>query len=223
MDIRQELEAAAESSLARFSGSLIPGSAPILGVRYPVLRKIARRIVRGDWQTYLATATEQTHEETLLQAFVLLAAPCTPEELTRRMARFVPKIHDWAVCDAFSRRLTPRERDVVWQFLQPYFHSEKEFEVRFALNVTLQNFIDEEHLDAVFRLVDSIRLDAYYTRMGIAWLVSVCYVEFPERTSAWLDMCRLDDWTFNKSLSKITESRRVSPDEKLRIKARKRK
>ena len=51
--------------------------------------------------------------------------------------------------------------------------------------------------------------------MGVAWAVSVCFVKFPERMRRWLEeACPLDDWTFNKSIQKITESLRVGPDDK---------
>lgn len=36
-----------------FTSALIPGSRPIFGVRVPILRKIAKEIAKGDWQTYL--------------------------------------------------------------------------------------------------------------------------------------------------------------------------
>ena len=42
-------------------------------------------------------------------------------------------------------------------------------------------------------------------------------------TLAYLRDSRLDDWTYNKALQKITESYRVSPEGKAQIRAMKRK
>ena len=106
--------------------------------------------------------------------------------------------------------------------LQPLCDSPREFEARFAAVTALGNFVDAEHLDRLFERLEAVRCEAYYARMGVAWAVSVCYVKFPERTEAWLDRCRLDDWTFNRSLQKITESWRVDDAAKRRIRARKR-
>ena len=69
----------------------------------------------------------------------------------------------------------------------------------------------------------SKRHEAYYARMGVAWALSVCYVKFPERTLRWLrEECPLDDWTFNKTIQKIGESFRVSPEGKAAARALKR-
>lgn len=139
------------------------------------------------------------------------------------VARFVPKINNWAVCDCFCWRLKAAERQPMWEFIQPYFRSEAEYDVRFAVVTGLGNFVDGEHLEALLQLLDGVRHEAYYARMAVAWAVSVCYIKFPQRTHEWLGSCSLDDWTFNKSLQKIVESLRVSDTDKQAIRAMKRR
>ena len=111
----------------------------------------------------------------------------------------------------------------MWEFIQPRFRSEAEYEVRFAVVMALGNFVDQAHIEDLLQLLDGIRHEAYYARMGVAWAVSVCYIKFPERTHAWLESCSLDDWTFNKSLQKIVESYRVSDAAKQEIRTMKRR
>ena len=113
------------------------------------------------------------------------------------------------------------ERQPMWEFIQPYFHAQAEYDTRFAVVMGLGNFVDEQHLEAFLRQLDGIRHEAYYARMAVAWAVSVCYVKFPQRTHAWLGSCSLDDWTYNKSLQKIIESYRVSDAAKQEIRAMK--
>ena len=60
-------------------------------------------------------------------------------------------------------------------------------------------------------------------RMAVAWAVSVYYVKLPEQTMDYLKRCRLDDWTYNKALQKITESFRVDREIKARIRSMRRK
>ena len=120
-------------------------------------------------------------------------------------------------------RLRAAERQPMWEFIQPYFHAQAEYDVRFAVVMGLGNFVDEQHLEAFLRQLDGIRHEAYYARMAVAWAVSVCYVKFPQRTHAWLGSCSLDDWTYNKSLQKIIESYRVSDAAKQEIRAMKRR
>lgn len=222
--LRRHLDALAEPDYARFSAALMPGATPPLGVRLPLLRRIAREIARTDWRAYLASARTASFEERMLQGMVIAAARCTPEERLRRTKEYLPLIDSWALCDCFCWRLRAGEREPMWAFIQPLFTSQEEYEVRFAATIANPNFIDEAHLDALLGRLGSIRHTGYYARMGCAWCVSVCYVKQPAKTRQWLaEACPLDDWTYNKALQKIIESRRVTPGEREEIRRMKRR
>lgn len=222
-DIREQLLTMCNAKYSKFSASLIPGVDNIIGIRLPVLRKIAIEIACADWRTYLATADDKYFEERMLQGFVIGYAKCEIAEKLSHTAQFIPKIDNWAVCDCFCWRLKRAERDAMWDFIQPYFLSQQPYDVRFAVVMALGNFIDEQHLKALLRLLDNIRFDHYYVRMAVAWAVSVCFVKFPEQTMNYLHSCSLDDWTYNKSLQKIVESRRVDLSTKDVIRSMKRR
>lgn len=224
MTLREQLFELADTRYRDFSASLTPGAGKMIGVRIPQLRVMAREIARGDWRTWLEEAEDEYFEEKMLRGMVISYAKCPPEEKLQWTGRFVPTIDNWAVCDCFCWRLKAAERGPMWRFIQPYFSSQAEYEVRFAVVMALGNFVDEEHLDFLLERLGAVRHDAYYVRMGIAWAVSVCYVKFPERTEEWLlDGCPLGDWTYNKALQKIVESLRVTPETKARIKTMKRR
>lgn len=215
MTLHEELLALADPRYRDFSASLIPGVGPMLGVRLPRLRAIARRIARGDWRTFLDTFEAHCFEERLIEGFVIGYAPCPIEEKLPRVARFIPRIDNWAVCDSFCWRLRAEEREAMWRFIQPGFRSTAEYGIRFAVVMALNNFVDAEHIDALLERLGAIRHEGYYARMGVAWAVSVCFVKQTEKTRRWLtEACPLDDWTFNRSIRKILESFRVSAADK---------
>ena len=87
----------------------------------------------------------------------------------------------------------------------------------------LSYFINENYIDRVLKYLNEVEHRAYYVQMGVAWAVSVCFVKFPEKTMVLLKNNNFDDFTFNKSLQKITESYRVSDENKIIIKSMKRK
>ena len=223
MTLRDQLLELCEPKYMKFTSALMPGVENVLGIRLPLLRKIAREIAAGDWRAYLAQAGDFYFEERMLQGMVISYARCDPAEKLEHVARFIPKIDNWAVCDCFCWRLKAAERQPMWEFIRPRFRSEAEYEVRFAVVMALGNFVDQAHLEDLLQLLDGIRHEAYYARMGVAWAVLVCYIKFPERTHAWLESCSLDDWTFNKSLQKIVESYRVSDAAKQQIRTMKRR
>ena len=221
--LRDRLFAMADLRYRDFSASLTPGAGPMIGVRLPQLRALAREIARGDWRAWLDGAEEAYFEERMLQGLVIGYAKCPPDEKLRLTERFVPKIDNWAVCDCFCWRLRPAEREPMWRFILPRFRAAEEYEVRFAVVMALSNYADEAHIDRLLELLGAVRHPGYYARMGVAWAVSVCYVKFPERTQAWLEAgCPLDDWTYNKALQKIVESLRVSDADKAAVRAMKR-
>lgn len=222
MTLREELFALSDARYREFSRSLLPGSNDIIGVRLPVLRRIARRIARGDWRTWLDRAETVWFEERMLQGMVIRYARCTPRERLDLTARFIPLIDNWSLCDSFCVRLPEEERETAWQFIRPYFSSGREYDVRFAAVTALVNFIDPEHLEELFELLGSVRHEGYYARMGVAWAFSVCIVRFPERTLAWIRTAALDDTVRNKALQKAVESLRATPEIKAECRRMKR-
>ena len=221
--LRERLVAMSDPDYRQFNASLLPGVTDLIGVRLPQLRALAREIARGDaWRELLRDGDICYFEERMVRGLVIGYVRCPVEERLAWVRAFVPTIDNWAVCDAFCWRLRKEEREPMWRLIRPLFDSPREFEARFAAVTALGNFVDGEHLDRLFERLEAVRCEAYYARMGVAWAVSVCYVKFPERTEAWLGECRLDDWTFNRSLQKITESWRVEKADKQRIRALKR-
>jgi len=149
-------------------------------------------------------------EERMLRGMVIAGARCAVEEKLEYVRRFLPAIDNWAVCDSFCWRLQEHEREAVWRFIGPCFDSGEPYTVRFAAVMGLVNFTDAGHLGALLDLLGRVRSDRYYVRMGVAWAVSICFAADPERVGRWLKTsCPLDDWTYDRALQKIIESRRT--------------
>ncbi|MEF3308800.1 DNA alkylation repair protein [Paenibacillus sp. GYB004] len=219
LSIREQLLELADEEYRKFSSSLLPTIDHVIGVRLPELRKLAKSIARSDWRTYLKQAEDDYFEEVMLQGMVIGYAKAELEELLSHVADFVPKIDNWSVCDSFCTGLkfTPANKRRVWAFIQPYLRSENEYELRFGIVMLLFYYVDEPHIQSVLSLLDSIRHDGYYVKMAVAWALSVCYVKQPEKTMNYLLNHSLDAFTYIKALQKITESNRVSPETKLKI------
>lgn len=224
-DIRTQLLSLAEPEYQKFSAALIPNITNVLGVRLPVLRKIAKQIAVGDWRTYLQTADDEYFEEVMLQAMVIGHVQADLDELLKAIEAFVPKIDNWSVCDSFCAGLkyTKVHSEPMWTFLQPYLRSEQEYEIRFGVVMLLNFYLDERYIDQVLNALDQIRHEAYYVKMAVAWAISMAYVKQPEVTMRYLKHNTLDDFTYNKALQKITESYRVDPETKQMIRSMKRK
>lgn len=223
--IRERIFNRAEEEYKKFQSKLIPGEDRIIGVRMPYLRELAKEIAKEDWREYLNTAEDEYYEDIMLQGLVIGYAKASPEEILQYTTRFVPKITNWGVCDSFCTglKLAKKHPQMVWDFIQPYLNSGKEFEIRFAVIMMLAHFINDQYIDWVISNLDKIHHEGYYVKMGVAWAISVCYVKYPIKTMVYLKDNGLDDFTYNKSLQKIVESYRVDPESKEILRSMKRK
>ena len=86
----------------------------------------------------------------------------------------------------------------------------------------LDYYLHDEYIDKVLEIVSKVKSDDYYVKMGISWLMSVSYINYKEKTLVYLVNIK-DDFIYNKTLSKIIDSRRIDMKEKDFIRSLKRK
>lgn len=222
------LRALADPDYKAFHARLVPGLLPetLLGVRLPDLRREARAIAQGGFRGFLGLAQDGLYEERMLQGLVIGLAKCPLAERLSLCAAFIPKIDNWAVCDAFCGGLkcARKERAAVYAFLRPYLASLHPYAVRFACVMLMNYYLDAAYIDAVLSHYGHVTHPDYYVKMAVAWGVSMALVHQRDKTLAYLASpgCGLDDFTYNKALQKARESYRVSPADKARLQAMKR-
>jgi len=191
----------------------------LIGIRTPVLKKIAGEIFRGSWKEYLLQEKKEYYEETVIRGFVIGKIKDI-DEFIEYTKIFVKEIDNWAVCDLFlgKSQVVEKNEEKYLKYIKTYENSENPWEVRFLLVALLGNYIQKDYLGYIFSLCDRVEKDYYYVKMAIAWLVSIAFVKFPEETKKYLKKNNLTPWTNNKAIQKIRESLRVTPEEKENIK-----
>lgn len=222
-EIRNKLFELADSKYKEFHSGLCPNTNNIIGVRVPVLRNYAKELAKQDFREYLKNARDDYYEEVMLQGMVIGLAKIDIEEFFSYLKMFIPKIDNWAVCDVCCAgfKITTNHMEQVWEFLHEYLKSDNEFEIRFAVVMLLNYYIKDEYIDKVLSEIDKIKHSGYYVQMAIAWLVSIAYIKFPEKTMKYLKNNTLNNFTYNKALQKIVESSRVSDSDKKIIRSMK--
>lgn len=140
MDIREELERLADKEYKEFHSALLPtvDRDRIIGVRLPQLRAIAARIKRASPKGSLPELPQgDTLEETLVRGFVVAGADMPLEEHLKAVAGFVPEIDCWSVCDSFvtSLKFVKKDRERVWKFIQPYFESDRTYDILSLIHI----------------------------------------------------------------------------------------
>lgn len=214
--IKQFLTENATKDYSSFSGSLIPGCETILGVRIPVLRKLAKELAKDNWKKALEELTDDSFEELTLQGMVLGYAKVEFDEIAEAVAAFISKIDNWSVNDTFCAtfKLAAKEQEKVWDFLMQYKDSKKEFEQRVVAVMLMDYYLNDTYIDRVLSVWDEMKHEGYYQKMGIAWGVATAYAKFPQKTKSFMKQNHLDDFTYNKSIQKMIESFRITKEDK---------
>ena len=219
--VREFLEENTDPGYRKFHSSLLPGVDNIMGVRLPALRKFSQNLAKMQWQDWFAQADDQWYEETMLRGLTVAYSKLDCAEKMTYVERFVPDISNWAVCDCFCSTLKDADRyqEEYWEFLEPYFISDREYKARFGAVMLLAHFVKKEYLEKSIQRLESITQQGYYARMAVAWAISIYFVAFPGEMLDYLQHShKLDEFTYKKSLQKILESYRVDKETKQIIK-----
>lgn len=125
--IREELYKNMDTEYGKFAASLNPSCGNIIGVRIPVLRKMAKEIASVNWKEYLDNAVDDTFEEIMLQGLVLGYAKGKIDDILVYTEEFIPKIDNWSVCDTFCNtfKIARRYPNDVWEFLMKHMSPAK--------------------------------------------------------------------------------------------------
>ena len=183
------------------------------------------------------------YEETVIWGLLINLEKCSLESHFAMLAEYVPVLDNWAVCDAFcanAKWMAKADKEQLWNFLQPWFASGREFEVRFAVVVSMCYLLCDGWVDTVFSRVAAIDFDRiesryrtikgkpksaqegsvqgaspYYVRMGVAWLLATALAKYPERTRAFVSASQLPPDVVRLYVRKARESFRTRTVEAL--------
>lgn len=184
------------------------------GISIPELRKFAKKVAKDNYKEFVENNDYSTFELKLLHAFVIGYAKDDINTLLKYFEDFMPYVDDWATNDSLCQnfKITRKYPDIVWKFLMKYKNSKKEFESRIVSVCLLSHYLNDEYIDRVIEVLNSLNTDDYYSQMGTAWAVATVMGKYPKKGLEYLKSkeCRLDKITYNKSLQKIRESFRVS-------------
>ena len=214
IDLFSTLSSMADEKYRLFSCKLLPEAVrkSVIGVRLPQLRTLAKNLVKnGTYSVVLDGSIGYSMEEKMVYGMLIGYAPLSDEQKFYYLMKFVPEIDCWSVCDSVCVSLKFKDKKKLWAFLlENYANSAAEFELRFALVMALNHFLEETYLNDVLDLVAKISSADYYVVMAQAWLLSMAYVKFSDKTISFLKKGKISTDVYAKTLQKILESRQIS-------------
>ena len=235
----------------------------VLGLHSPEIKQVAKQLSREGGEIVMPDGTHRNctggaevirafeavpseslcYEETVIWGYLINLEKCSLDERLAMLGRYVPVLDNWAVCDSYcahAKWMARADKAALWAFLERWFDSEREFEVRFAVVVAMCYFLNEEWLDKVFERINRLDFDRikskyktikgkpkmaqqgtvqgaepYYVRMGVAWLLATALAKFPDQTRAFVRSSNLPADVIKLYIRKARESFRTRTEEAL--------
>lgn len=218
------LKAQADLKYKKFHSGIMPNTAEnyIIGVRMPILRKIAGEISKGNGRDFLQFVLDDYYEEAMLYGLVLSKIKTQNyEDFCYLYDKFVDRINNWAVCDTCSGKSKDfkKYKEQYFLYLENYIQSDNPWAIRYAI-ITMFNYKkDAEYLEVILQRLNKITNDYYYVKMAKAWLCAELFVFDKERIYNFLRENNFDKETMLMTFSKLRDSLRVSSDDKEKLKA----
>lgn len=235
----------------------------VLGLHSPEIKAVAKQLAREGCEAIMPNGMHRIcangadvirdfesvpsksicYEETVIWGYLINLEKCLPDERLAMLTHYVQVLDNWAVCDSYcahAKWMARADKEALWAFLQPWFRSKREFEVRFAVVVAMCYFLNEEWLERVFAQLNSLDFDLiksdyktvkgkpkvaqqgtvqgaepYYVRMGVAWLLATALAKFPDHTRAFVRSSSLPTDVIKLYIRKARESFRTRTVEAL--------
>ncbi len=204
------LRSYAEDQFALFQHKLIPTKQTIIGVRTPVLRKIAKTYQTNFEEIF--SYPDTVYEVTFIKLAQVSTLPY--EQFIHYVKDCVERIDNWATCDSFKAKCLRKNKDSFLPVLEELFINGSEFKVRYVLVTLLSYYIEERYLPLIEEYVFRADTASYYVHMAVAWLVAELLIKAYEFGVALLQTERLNSKTHNKAIQKAIESFRLNKQQK---------
>lgn len=217
----------------------LPGR-EVLGMHSPDMKKVAKELSSAGKELIMDFEKSDPallcYEEMAVWGFMINLIKCPVEEKFLMLEKYVPVIDNWGVCDSYvahAKWMKKVPADVLLAWLDKWFCSNREFEVRFAIVSSMCYLLDSGSAD-VFARLDAIDFDKipseyisvrkrpeeiqsgcvlgpapYYVRMAVAWLLATALAKHPDETRSYIRSCNLPPDVLKLYARKARESFRT--------------
>ncbi len=195
----------------------------LIGVRTSELKKIAKEISKHNYLEFIRVNTSDLYEAIMIEGFIYGYLKLDFETFKNYITTYLKKANNWAHIDLLvtNLKILKKSPPEGFKFAKTLIHSKNNWSKRCGIVVLLNYYLHDIYLEKTLEVVTKVKSDDYYVNMAIAWLLSIAYIKYRETTLIYIVNLK-NNFVYNKTLTKIIESRRISEDEKKFIKSLKR-
>lgn len=213
-EFTEYLNSFAEEEYKKFSHALIPETPDMLGIRIPVLRRIAKEILKGNFTEFLELRKGKSHEEGIVEGLVMAGAKLPYPQMLKLMKRYSGIIYNWAMCDTVVFKGIRKHRAEFFHDVDWFLESENPWVIRCGLLHLMNFYLDSEYILAVLEKILAVKSDFYYVEMMISWFLATAVAKCREETISALRSGGFSPRVMKMTAQKVRDSRRVSESDK---------
>ncbi|MBE6806901.1 MAG: DNA alkylation repair protein [Ruminococcaceae bacterium] len=218
--ITERLLSLADEGYRQFQISLMPivDPARVIGVRTPVLRKLAKELAgTPEAQAFLRELPHTYYEENNLHAF-LVEQIKDYDGCIAAIDAFLPYVDNWSTCDGWSPKVIKKHPEDLLCKIREWMSSDHPYTVRYGIGMLQRHFLDDRFCPEYLEWVARVDREEYYVRMMVAWYFATALAKQYEATLPYMRERCLPEWTHNKAIQKAVESYRVTDEHKEQLK-----
>lgn len=217
------LQSLGDTKYLSFHQKLLNDNLNLIGIRTPILKNIAKEIVKGNYQEFLKINKHNFYEEIVIHGLIIGYLKIPFKDVLHLLDNFLKYNTNWAINDIVCANLKIFKTNLNegYNYVLKLINSNRPFDKRFGLVLLLDFYINDEYIDKILEIV-KIYDEDYYVKMAISWLISICYIKYPHKTKPLFENKQLNIWIHNKAIQKIIESYRINQNEKNELKKLKR-
>ena len=216
LELQARLFSMRDEKYAAFARKLAPNVAPerVIGVRTPQLHALAGELFKTSCaDQFMRSLPHRYYEENNLHA-ALLCRVKDFGEAEAALDAFLPFVDNWATCDGIKPKAFAAHPQQLPCKIREWLASDREYTVRFALEMLMTYYLDGFFLPEYLELAASARQPEYYVRMMVAWLFATALAKQYAAALPYIEQRRLEPWTHNKTIQKAIESYRITDAQK---------
>ena len=212
------LEPYSNANKALFDEKSIKTNYRILGMYSKDLKNFIKNFSAGNYENLLNYPRE-VHEVVLMKSCAIATDKRTDlNEKINLLDEELKFFDSWAHCDMVFSGIKAKnaEKEPLFEYSGELISRKSEFEIRSGIVLCLSEFLDDGHIDEIFRRLGKVEFGRYYVDMAAAWFCATALIDYKNKTLDFLNNSQnITEFVYCKSLQKARESFRISKEDKL--------
>lgn len=197
----------------RYYEKLIISKYKINGIKTSDIKKLAINLAPNVKLDDLLTIIPQNIEELTTLGLLIAYNDCCIEDKCKALDYYLSFTDNWSSCDAVMFAIKDKG-DIYFNYLLGLLCKD-EWSVRFGMIGLMTNFLNKEHLEAIFKSMHFINYGAKKIDIAVSWFLGIALIDFPEETLEFFESAPLPLSLLKMTVRKVKDSKNLNEDIKI--------